>query len=185
MPLEDYFRSEPDAASDDDRERELEPLSEETVFDLLGNERRRACLKELARDTGLWDVDALSEKVAEDVADSPEAAAERYDSVYISLCQVHLPKLEDVNVVRYDDDEQTVEPAFRFPEIRTHLERNDLTPDRRVDRSKATLLVSVLTVVLLGAVLLGGVSTRGVALAGVTGLHLLVIGREAVNRARS
>lgn len=184
MSLEDHLRSEPDATSDDG-EREPEPLAEATVFDLLGNERRRACLKELARDTDPWDVDALSERVAGDIADSPEAAAERYDSVYISLCQVHLPKLDDVNVIRYDDDEQTVEPGARFPEIRTHLEKNDLTPDRTVDRSKTTLLVSALTVVLLGAVFLGGVSTSDVALAGVTSLHLLVIGREAVNRVRS
>jgi hypothetical protein len=171
MSLIKHPRSKTDATSDDDGERGREPLAEETVFDLLGNERRRAALKELARDTDPWDVDTLSERVAEDIADSPEAAAERYDSVYISLCQVHLPKLEEVNVVRYDDDEQTVEPGARFPEIRTHLEKNDLTPDRRVDRSSATLLVSVLTVVLLGAVFLGGVSTRGVALAGVTSLE--------------
>ena len=169
MPLVKYFRSKTDATSDDDGNRGREPLAEETVFDLLGNERRRAALKELARNTDPWDVDTLGERVAEDIADSPEAAAARYDSVYISLCQVHLPELEEVNVVRYDD--QTVEPGGTFSEIRTHLEKNDLTPDRRVDRSSATLLVSVLTVVLLGAVFLGGVSTRGVALAGVTSLE--------------
>lgn len=100
-------------------------LDEDVVFDLLGNDRRRVCLKELVDAEEVRDLNDLSEQVAAQLDDSSTSTDELYESVYISLCQSHLPKLEKVDLVEFDSDQKTVEPRPALDEIERHLHRND------------------------------------------------------------
>lgn len=40
-----------------------------------------------------------------------EVTGSQYRNVYTALTQVHLPKLDDINVVEYNDDRKTVKPS--------------------------------------------------------------------------
>jgi len=86
-------------------------LSEERLFDPPGNERRRSCLQCLAAIGGETTVQELASDVARRVSDEETSPDDIRDSVYISLCQNHLPKLADAGVVGYDSAEKTVGPG--------------------------------------------------------------------------
>ncbi|WP_240940316.1 DUF7344 domain-containing protein [Haloarcula argentinensis] len=83
-------------------------LADATLFDLLGNEHRRACLHCLAEHETALSVSALGRQVARAVADAEADSDELYDSVYISLCQTHLPKLDAVELVEYEQDRKRI-----------------------------------------------------------------------------
>jgi len=100
-------------------------LSEERLFDLLGNERRRSCLQCLATAGGRTTVQELAADVAVRVSDEGTPPDDIRDSVYISLCQNHLPKLDDAGVVTYDSAEKTVGPGPAFPVVERHLQVDD------------------------------------------------------------
>jgi len=83
-------------------------LSEGDIHDILRNDRRRRTIKRLqehGREVMLRD---LAEEIAE--AETGESPAPRNirDSVYISLHQNHLPKLDAAGVVDYDRDRKTI-----------------------------------------------------------------------------
>ncbi|WP_117595018.1 DUF7344 domain-containing protein [Haloprofundus halophilus] len=82
-------------------------LSEADVHDVLRNDRRRLTLERLA-ETGEETVRDLSEHIGaiESGEDPPPRNVRQ--SVYISLHQTHLPKLDDLGVVDYDDNSKNV-----------------------------------------------------------------------------
>lgn len=82
----------------------------DTVYELLANHRRRyalSCLNEHANPMSLAD---LADEVAvrENGTSTTEVSDETIKDIYISLYHVHIPKLEEANVVRYDQEEDTV-----------------------------------------------------------------------------
>ncbi|WP_224335160.1 DUF7344 domain-containing protein [Haloprofundus halobius] len=82
-------------------------LTEADVHDVLRNDRRRLTLERLA-ETGEETVRALSEHIgAIESGESPPPRKVR-QSVYISLHQTHLPKLDDLGIVDYDDNSKNV-----------------------------------------------------------------------------
>ncbi|WP_049984812.1 DUF7344 domain-containing protein [Halobellus rufus] len=83
-------------------------LSETDIHDLLRNDRRRQtikCLQSQGREVMLRD---LAEEIAERETGESPAPRNIRDSVYISLHQSHLPKLDDAGVVDYDRDRKTI-----------------------------------------------------------------------------
>lgn len=96
-------------------------LNPSEVFELLKPKRRQAVLDVLA--TGEARPTSVS-NLAEDVAAieygcTPEKleSAQR-KRVYIALCQVHLPRLAEAEVVSYDDDRKIVDRGKRFRAVR-------------------------------------------------------------------
>ena len=83
-------------------------LPETDIHDILRNDRRRnviKCLQDRGREVSLRD---LSEHIAEiETSESPPPSNIR-DSVYVSLHQTHLPKLDDAGIVDYDSDRKTI-----------------------------------------------------------------------------
>lgn len=99
-------------------------LSKNEAFKMLSNRRRRYALHHLKRTDGPSTLGELAERVAaweNGVAVDDVAAAER-KSVYISLHQTHLPKLEDIGVVAYDRDESLVHLSRNAAALAVHLE---------------------------------------------------------------
>lgn len=94
-----------------------EHMDEGEIHDVLRNERRRLVLKHLCLNGEYSTLRDLSEAVAE--AESGESPAPRNvrDSVYASLHQTHLPKLDSLDVVEYDVDRKRITLAERANEL--------------------------------------------------------------------
>lgn len=133
-------------------------LGEEQIHDVLSNQRRKETLDFLKREGKEVDLRTLSEEIAErEAGESPPPKGLR-QSVYNSLHQTHLPKLDDLDIIDYDKDRKLV--SLR-PEARTvDLYMEVLTPYGITWSSyyRALGLLALLTIVAdeLGALLLGG-----------------------------
>jgi hypothetical protein len=64
----------------------------------------------------------LAEEVAiRETGEDPPPKNKR-QSVYVSLHQTHLPKLDDLGILEYDDDSKTVTLADRVEEVEVYME---------------------------------------------------------------
>jgi hypothetical protein len=124
-------------------------LDEAEVFHILGNDRRRATIRNLTESGGTIAVSELAERIAAYEADTAEQADDLYKSVYVSLRQTHLPKLEDQGVIEYDPDTQTIRPGKQMEQIRVYTE----TPSRveTLKQSIYLFLSSIGLLVVVGA----------------------------------
>lgn len=87
------------------------------IFELLSNERRRGAIHYLAhRDCPVM-VEQLVDAVYE--WERPDTASRA--SVYSTLVQTHLPRLEEAGVVEFDRERNVVEPTDEFEAIRPYL----------------------------------------------------------------
>lgn len=99
------------------------PLDPDEVFELLSNERRRGVIHFLKRaDDEPLAVDALVDSIAAWEAGDEEVTSSLRASVYSSLVQTHLPRLDDADVLEYVEEEGYVEPTEHTREIQLYLE---------------------------------------------------------------
>ena len=74
------------------------------------------------RSSGSHPLRTLSEEIAaRETGESPPPRATR-ESVYNSLHQTHLPRLDDLGIVRYDREARTVSLAKRARHVNAHME---------------------------------------------------------------
>jgi hypothetical protein len=94
--------------------RHQRDLPETAIHDILRNDRRRYVIKHLQERGHEVTLRQLAERLAElETGESPPPSNIR-NSVYVSLHQTHLPKLDDAGIVSYDRDRKLVslqEPA--------------------------------------------------------------------------
>ncbi|WP_276258511.1 DUF7344 domain-containing protein [Haloglomus litoreum] len=92
------------------------------VYEILRNDRRRATIEVLRKKLGSVSLRALSEAIAErETGESPPPRNVR-ESVYNSLHQTHLPKLDERGVIEYDRDRKTVQLEDGAREVYVHME---------------------------------------------------------------
>ena len=97
-------------------------LPAEQVYAILANERRRHALDGLRSTGGTVSVHELSTLVASrETGESPPPKRAR-ESVYTSLVQTHLPKLEAAGVIAYDRGTQTIELSSRARDVSLYTE---------------------------------------------------------------
>ena len=97
-------------------------LPAEQVYAVLANERRRRALEQLGSVGGVVTVHELSTLVAgRETGESPPPKRCR-ESVYTSLVQTHLPKLEELGVVEYDRKAQTIELSRHARDVSLYTE---------------------------------------------------------------
>lgn len=97
------------------------PLSPAEIHDVLRNDRRRLVLERLRENGGTETVSELAERIgAIEAGESPPPRNVR-QSVYVSLHQTHLPKLDDLGIVTYDADGKTVELDARATDLDAYL----------------------------------------------------------------
>ncbi len=116
------------AENRDDVMNSMEELTKDDVFEVLSSSRRRQILAHLHRHDGQADLRSL----ARDTAMEETGGSVEDDDVkrfYISLYQTHVPKLEEVGLVRYDSDTKVVELTDRIKEVGRIL-NEDATPDQ-------------------------------------------------------
>lgn len=85
-------------------------LSEPDIYEILANPRRLETLRHLTDTAGGRTVtlrDLSTELAIRETGETPPPAGIR-ESVYNSLHQTHLPKLDGLGIVRYDRDTRTV-----------------------------------------------------------------------------
>jgi len=97
-------------------------IADEEIHDILRNSRRRATLQHLRETVGSASLRELSVWIAErESGESPPPTGLR-ESVYNSLHQTHLPKLDREGVVVYDRDRKTVELDDPAREVSLYME---------------------------------------------------------------
>lgn len=84
-------------------------VTESVFYDVVGNTRRRACVEYLLGEGESTSVSELVSYVVEREDDPGDDSHRK--SVYSSLRQTHLPKLEEYSIVEYDAETNTVTPA--------------------------------------------------------------------------
>ena len=96
-------------------------LSASEIHDVLRNDRRRLVLARLRATGALETVSDLAEHIGGvEAGESPPPRNVR-QSVYVSLHQTHLPKLDELGIVDYDPNEKTVERAANADEVEAYL----------------------------------------------------------------
>jgi DNA-binding transcriptional ArsR family regulator len=100
-----------------------EELSQDLVFDILSNTRRRMVLYYLREYGAPASVQEIAERIAalENEIPPEELSRQQQKRVYVSLYQTHLPKLHEAGIIEYDDAEGMVSLTDRALEIDTYL----------------------------------------------------------------
>lgn len=89
-----------------------ENITESDIFVLLAERRRRLAIEVLRQASSPISVETLADRIGHREYQNP--SAEQLRTIYIALYHVHLPRLEDADVVRYDRDGGTVYPGRNF-----------------------------------------------------------------------
>ncbi|WP_092919987.1 DUF7344 domain-containing protein [Halorubrum sodomense] len=99
-------------------------LSEDEIFEVLSNRRRRFVIHALKRADEPVDVSELSTHVTawERGIDPVDVQYEDRRNVYSTLQRTHLPKLEEKNVVTVHEEENLVEPTPELEELDIYVE---------------------------------------------------------------
>lgn len=111
------------------RNRDVEPLSESEIFELLENARRRHVIRYMQENDGAATLDEVVDYVAateNDVRPEDLTTAQRR-RVHVSLTQAHLPKMDAAGVVDYHDDRKVVERSAAATSVETYLAEESRT----------------------------------------------------------
>jgi len=82
-------------------------LSKNEIFGVLQNDRRRYIL-EILREEGNQSIRSLSEKIAYLETGTEDIKSNIRKSIYISLLQTHIPKMESLGIITYNREEDNV-----------------------------------------------------------------------------
>lgn len=109
---------EPPAGTSDEKP------SVDELFDVLTESRRRRVLTVLAERQAPVDVDELARAVTRQENDADPAALSEstVHEVHVTLHHVHLPKLNEVELVDYDRDDRTVETTTTTDAVPIEIE---------------------------------------------------------------
>ena len=124
--------------------------SVDEIFDVLSNCRRRYVLYFLKNTTQPVELGTLATQIAAWETDQPMAEVTRAERkrVYTSLQQVHLPKMNDAGVIRFEKPSSIIEPTSLLATI--DLESSTTEDDSR-PWQYYYLLASVASMVVVGA----------------------------------
>ncbi|MFC4359229.1 hypothetical protein ACFO0N_14885 [Halobium salinum] len=111
------LESIPRTSSDADRE-----LDQGQIHDVLRNARRRLVLERLRETEDAQTVRDLSEHIASIESGETPPPRNVRQSVYVSLHQTHLPKLDDLGIVTYDSNGKEVSLAEHADELTVYME---------------------------------------------------------------
>jgi predicted transcriptional regulator len=168
-------------------ETDAAALSQSDIHDVLRNDRRRLVLERLT-DVGPESVSDLAEEIgAVESGESPPPRNVR-QSVYVSLHQTHLPKLDELGIVVYDDDEKTVTLAENADEVLEYMaigEEGDQDTDWVRTYAALSGLAAVGGVIAVAGALVPAVDPVALAGAVVATLGGLAGGAVAVRRHRA
>ena len=88
---------------------EIENLTVSEYHELLASARRRTTLDVLASSTAPIELAELAARVAGQEANGEVAEEKTVERVALSLHHVHLPKMDELGVIGYDQDTTSIE----------------------------------------------------------------------------
>ncbi|RLM57291.1 hypothetical protein DVK02_05815 [Halobellus sp. Atlit-31R] len=97
-------------------------LAASEIHDVLRNDRRRLVLERLRTGEGIETVAELSEHIGGVEAEESPPPRNVRQSVYVSLHQTHLPKLDTLGIVEYDPDAKTVTLSENAADVGVYME---------------------------------------------------------------
>jgi DNA-binding transcriptional ArsR family regulator len=111
-----------DAETEPERPEPSLPLDQ--VFEILKNRRRREVLHYLNDHDGTATLSDLAEHIAALENDTTVAAisSSQRKRVYVGLYQCHLPKMDDMNIVDFEQNRGTIELASNAGQLDQYLE---------------------------------------------------------------
>lgn len=104
-------------------------LSQDRVFDILSNPRRRFVLHYLSRQSGSVPLRELADEVARWETGDETLSPQQRKRVYVSLYQTHIPRLADAGMIEFDSDSGLVNLADQAREIDNYVKNQ--SNDRR------------------------------------------------------
>ncbi|WP_158056718.1 DUF7344 domain-containing protein [Halorussus halophilus] len=146
--------------------------SRETLFDLLGNARRRRVLRHLLEEPTITLTD-LSARIAAWENDTPVAdlSSRQRKQVYSSLYQTHVPRLSDNDVVEYDSTDRVVRLTSDPDRLNRLLFDDDSDATETTHRwSRYFFWTATVGSAAIGGNWLGTIPTGGVTTEGLYGL---------------
>jgi len=91
------------------RQQQGPTISETEAYNILRNDRRREVIRHLQLNVGAVSLNDLAEKIAERESGTSPPPRNKRQSVYNSLHQTHLPKLDKREIIEYDQRGKRVE----------------------------------------------------------------------------
>ncbi|SEL61205.1 DUF7344 domain-containing protein [Haloferax larsenii] len=149
------------------------------IHDVLRNNRRRLVLEQLREREGSKTVGDLAEHIAEEESGESPPPKNVRQSVYISLHQTHLPKLDALEIVDYDSVGKEVSLAEHAAELTPYyIDGEDSRPAAALTFASCLAGLALVVGEWMGVPLISWVDPRLVALvslafvAVVTGVEL-------------
>lgn len=129
-------------------------LSEDDVFEVLYNRRRRQVIEYLRESEGTATVGEVAEHIAARENDTTTDQLTSYERkrVYVSLYQNHLPVMDDANVVTYDDGRKTIQLEEAASELDGYLQEGS---GRKERLTAVATPIAIATSVLFGGLQIG------------------------------
>ena len=130
-------------------------VSEDELFDVLANQRRRFAVHLLKREEKeRFEIGDMAEQIAawENGIDTAEITGNERKRVYTALQQSHLPKMDDAGVVEFNKDRGIVEPTPALTDVDLYM---DVVEGKEIPWSDYYLGLSGVAAALTGAVWLG------------------------------
>lgn len=147
-------------------------LTQDEIFELLANRRRRFVIHALKYTKEALQVSTLAKYVAAWELDVDPASIEYEDqrNIYSTLRRTHLPKLDEKKVVQYDADQNLVEPTPLLEDLDVYIE---VLQGREIPWSVyyvglSGVAISVLLAVTVGVPGFAGLSPQHVAVFAIT-----------------
>ena len=99
-------------------------LSDDELFEVLSNRRRRYAVHALEATDGAAEIGDVAEQVAawEYDVDVEEVSYEERKRVYTALQQSHLPMMDDAGIVEFNKNRGVVEPTDSLNDIEVYME---------------------------------------------------------------
>lgn len=97
-------------------------IDPEVIHDVLRNNRRRLTLQYLKQRLEPVSLRNLSERIAELEASETPAPRKLRQSVYNSLHQTHLPKLDEIGIVEYDKNRKMISLTERARDVDIYMD---------------------------------------------------------------
>lgn len=151
-------------------------LAQTDIHDVLRNDRRRRVLARLHESGGCGTVTDLADFVAaEETGKSPPPRKAR-QSVYVSLHQTHLPKLDELGIATYDSETKQVRLSDNAADVTVYLE---VVPEYGISRAEFFLGLATLGLLLVAGSMLGVPLLASVGPAAWGALTLVAVGVAA------
>jgi hypothetical protein len=164
--LEEGAGDDEESGLEDESGAESEELPLDQVFEILKNKRRRTVLRYLDEHDEPVALGDLAEYVAADENDTPVAqiSSRERKCAYVGLYQCHLPKMDDMEIIAFNQNRGLVETGPNADQLKQYLEWSE-TSTRPWPLYYASTAGVGLVAVLATGVLAGGGATTIVCLA--------------------